>query len=107
MIRLADVSGTVLHHMAKIWVGEVCVPLAVVALCFSNAQDQTIPSWEELNKIALALSVSPPASPDNTGSAVFAAGTDFYSSSLQGHLSHFPDCECVEVFLGISSLTGA
>lgn len=57
VIRLTDISGAVEHHVARIQVREVCVPLAVVALCFSNAQDQTIPMWEEVNKIALTCSV--------------------------------------------------
>lgn len=37
-------------------------------------------------------------------SAEFTAVTDFYSNNLQGCLSHFPDCERMEMFLGISSL---
>lgn len=44
------------------------------------------------------------AHPGNVWSAEFTAVTDFYSNNLQGCLCHFPDCECMEIFLGISSL---
>lgn len=37
-------------------------------------------------------------------SAVFTAVTDFCRNNLQGCPSHFPDCECMEIFIGISLL---
>lgn len=67
-------------------------------------QQRTRPSNSHVRNEPSSFDLFHSASPDNMCSAEFTAVTDFYSNNLQGCLSHFPDCELMEIFLGISSL---
>lgn len=101
VVRLADILGAVEHHRAGIYPGTF-VNLGTFG-CGSPILQQFSceEKWtKQLWPVQWVLS----ASPGNTWSAEFTAVTDYFSNNLQGCLSHFPDCECMEIFLGISSL---